>query len=121
MIRLTLAIVASFALFAAVANTAGAVTPAPPVLIGPPVKCWPPQARTSPHVKPCPPHKRARTTESVERRPCPEPYGHPGRCARVTWSYTYTQLGRDQFGNVYVRTCHVPVRRRRWCGPWRRR
>ena len=34
-------------------------------------------------------------------------------------SYSYTQRGHDQYGNTYVRTCHVPAHGQRWCGAWR--
>lgn len=50
----------------------------------------------------------------------PRPECRHARHCRITWvSYTYTQRGRDQYGNRYVRTCHVPAHARRWCGPWR--
>lgn len=59
-------------------------------------------------------------TDAQGGRPRPEcaPPARP-HC-HITWvGYSYIQRGHDQFGNRYVRTCHVPAHSRRWCGPWR--
>lgn len=50
------------------------------------------------------------------RPQCAPPVKH---CRIHYVSYSYTQAGRDQFGNRYTRTCHVPAHGKRWCGPWR--
>lgn len=39
-------------------------------------------------------------------------------CHITKVSYSWTQHGHDQFGNQYVRTCHVPAHHKRWCGAW---
>jgi len=41
---------------------------------------------------------------------------------KIHWvGYSYTQRGHDQYGNQYVRTCHVSARDARHCGAWRLR
>jgi hypothetical protein len=58
-------------------------------------------------------------TAKVAAAPCPISAA-TGKCVKPSVSYTFRQPGHDQAGNHYWRTCHVPLHRPSFCGPWRR-
>jgi len=53
-------------------------------------------------------------TARTPRPDCGKPH-----CKIHYVGYSYTQRGHDQYGNQYVRTCHVSARGARHCGAWR--